>query len=229
MKVVAIIVAAGKGERMGKLLPKQYLYLNDRPVMIHTLEVFEQASMVNEIILVVAPDKVGYCSFELLPAYRLNKVKSIIEGGKTRQESVFYGLNAVPDDTDIVIIHDGVRPLLSVGLIEKVIEAARRSGAAIPVILPKDTVKLIDEEGFIDTTISRDKIRLSQTPQAFKFDLIRRAYEEVYKKGIEVTDDSAILESYGHKIEAVEGEYTNIKITTPDDIIWATHYLSKRL
>ena len=174
--------------------------------------------------MVLPKDEIDYCKSEVLDKYSL-KVDKIVEGGAERQDSVYNGLKSL-DNTDIVLIHDGARPFLSERVIEEGISNARKHGAAAPGVMPKDTIKIKDENSFSKETLNRNELVAVQTPQVFKMELIKECHEKVKEEKKIVTDDTMVVESYGHKVFLYEGEYTNIKITTPEDLILA-EYLAK--
>ncbi len=159
--------------------------------------------------------------------YNFSKVQKIIDGGETRQDSVYNGLKALSPDVDIVVIHDGARPLVEETLIQDSIEAAQKNGAVIAAIPLKDTVKKSQKNFFIKETLNREEIWRAQTPQTFKYDMILSAYHQAYKDKFCATDDAAIVERYGHKVKMIIGSEENIKITTPFDIIIAENFLKR--
>ncbi len=221
MKVSAIIPAGGAGRRIKSKKAKQYLSLDQIPILIHTLIVFERMKMIKEIILVVPENDLFYVQKELLPPYKLTKIKSVVAGGIERQDSVKNGLNEVSDKTDIVLIHDAVRPFIHDKIISAVVSEANKTGAATVGVRSKDTIKIIKRNNLISATIPRDNVWLTQTPQAFKYKILKKAYEKAHKDKFYGTDDASLVERIGQKVKMVEGSYENIKITTPEDIIIA--------
>jgi len=221
MKVSVIIPAGGSGSRIKSKKAKQYLSLDQIPILIHTLIVFERMKMINEMILVVPEKDLFYIQKELLPPYKLSKIKSVVAGGKERQDSVKNGLNEISDKTDIVVIHDAVRPFIHEKIISAVVSEAKITGAATAGVMSKDTIKIIMRNNLIAETIPRDNVWLTQTPQAFKYKILKKAYEKAHKDKYHATDDASLLERIGQKVKMVEGSYENIKITTPEDIIIA--------
>lgn len=216
---VAIIVAAGRGTRAGGEGPKQFRALAGIPLLVHTLRQFEECAAVTEIVL-VAP--VRETNFHLSSGpYELRKLARVVEGGATRTESVWRGLQTLNDArTRIVAVHDGVRPFVTPTEIERTIRAAEETGAAVlcaPVI---DTIKLIEGER-IARTLPRETLRRALTPQCFRYELLRRAYERARAAGVEATDDSALIELSGAEVALVEGDARNIKITRPEDFALA--------
>jgi 2-C-methyl-D-erythritol 4-phosphate cytidylyltransferase len=223
---VAIVVAAGKGTRLGGDRPKQFLELAGVPVIIHTLRQFERSKRINEVVTVLpAEDTAGFQS--LAQKFSVNKVCRIIAGGLTRAQSVRNGLNAIAE-ADIVAVHDGVRPLVTPEEIDEVVNAAERSGAAILTAPVADTIKRVDGDRILET-VSRAELRRALTPQCFQFDLLKLAYEhldEIESAGIEITDESLLVEKLGVPVVAVEGSSRNIKITDEADLAIAGRLLT---
>ena len=214
----AVIVAGGKGRRMGIDINKQYLELNGKVVLAHTIEQFEQCKLVDEIIVVTAEDEVIYCTEHIWKKYGFLKIKSIVPGGKTRQDSVYNGLLGVSPKSQIVAIHDGARPLIKKEEIKASIEGAVEVGACILGVPVKDTIKICDQGQFVIQTPSRDTLWAVQTPQTFQYDLILRAYKEGIKNNLQATDDAMLVEALGYPVKMIRGRYDNIKITTLEDI-----------
>jgi 2-C-methyl-D-erythritol 4-phosphate cytidylyltransferase len=212
MKLYALIVAGGSGKRMGAELPKQYLEIAGRPVLMHTIERFRSFSDSIEIIAVLPENQLRFWS-DLQKKYSFNIPHTVVKGGRTRFFSVRNGLKFV-DDPGLVAIHDGVRPFVSIDTIRKCFETAEKLGNAIPVIPPADTLRMISDQG--STPVNRLLIRQVQTPQVFHSTLIKKAYEQDYLP--EFTDDATVLEKTGIKINLVDGNRENIKITTPEDL-----------
>jgi len=215
---VAIIVAGGSGKRMLRDLPKQFLSLDGIPILGRTLIKFEKTSSVDRVVLVVPKDDMAYAKNEIVGKYQILKVKHIRAGGETRQDSVRSGLEMVDDSDDVVVIHDGVRPFLSEELIDLSIREAVRNGAVIPVIPLKNTIKIVGEDGIIRDTPDRSDLRLAQTPQAFRREIILEAYRSAYREGFYGTDDASLVERMGVPVQTIPGLYDNIKITTPGDL-----------
>ena len=226
-KVFAIIVAAGTGKRMNSTVKKQYMEIDSRPVLALTLKAFED-SKTDEIIVVTGIDEIEYVSEDIVKKYGFKKVVSVCAGGRERCDSVYEGIKQVTED-GFVLIHDGVRPLITPTLIDSCIENVKRNGACIPGVPEKDTVKEADENMEVVRTPDRKKMFRIQTPQCFRVDLIKEAFEKFYKSGdssSSMTDDAMLVEKYtGHKVKIIEGDYKNIKITTPEDIKLAEFYL----
>ena len=215
---VAIVVAAGKGTRLGGERPKQFLELRGVPVIIHTLRQFERCKEINEVITVLpAEDTAGFES--LTKQFELKKASRVVAGGATRAQSVRNGLNAI-SDADIVAVHDGVRPFVTADEIDRVVVASRGSGAAVLTAPVADTIKRI-QEGRIIETVPRAELRRALTPQCFRFAILKRAYEkldELESAGLEITDDSLLVERLGVEVLVVEGSARNIKITNEEDL-----------
>lgn len=227
MKTYAIIVAAGKGDRMNSAQPKQYLQLQEKPILSHAIVAFNDCPDVHQITLVVPPHDVRFCHENIIDKLSLKKPLDIIAGGQRRQDSVFNGILSIDDNDSIVVIHDGVRPLIRSDMISGVIKSAKMSGACIVGIPVPDTVKFVDADGHITKTIPREQLWLAQTPQAFHYALLRRAHEKIQEQGIEVTDDAALLELLGHPVTIRMGSKTNLKITTEEDLVLAEAILSQ--
>jgi 2-C-methyl-D-erythritol 4-phosphate cytidylyltransferase len=217
-KICAVIVAAGKGTRMGADVNKQFLNIKNKPILYYTLKAFASCTSIDEIILVTAKDEMQYCKSEIIKKYNINKVSNIVEGGRERQHSVFNGLMA-SKDCDIVLIHDGARPFVNDRIIEEGIEYAKKYGACTCGVQPKDTIKVREENGFSKNTLNRDSLFSVQTPQCFKYDLIVSCHEKISSECVKITDDTSVVEYFGHKVYLYEGSYNNIKITTPEDLV----------
>ncbi len=219
-KITAIVLAAGSGSRMNSQTKKQFMEIKGKPIVWYSLFAFQQ-SQVDEIILVTGKDDVEYCQKEIVDAYDLTKVKAVVAGGKERYESVYNGIKWV--NGDIVLIHDGARPILSQGIIDRCIDGAKEYNAVVAGMPVKDTIKIVGDNNIIEDTPDRSKIWLTQTPQAFNGNLIKLSYEKMMESGnVNVTDDAMVVEEYSDvKVRFVEGDYANIKITTPEDILLA--------
>lgn len=218
----AIVVAAGSGNRFDSKTPKQFAEILGKPVIIHTLEKFEACEAVSQVVLVLPSGEIQ--GFESRAGkFGLKKIISIIAGGANRAESVLNGLIAACPTTDIVAVHDGVRPLVSIDEITATIEKAQETGAACLVAIVTDTIKQVDG-GKITATLDRTKLRRAMTPQAFRYDLLRQAFDKG-SFGEDVTDECMLVERLGHEIAYVEGSPRNIKITHPEDRILAEELL----
>lgn len=218
MKNSVIIVAAGSGKRMKSAIAKQYIELKGRTILSYTVETFEKSDYIDEIILVTSSEAIDYVNKNIVQKYNFKKVKAVVEGGKERQDSVYNGLKNVSNDCDVVLIHDGVRPFVGDSYIAKLESIAMEFGACVLGAPVKDTIKVCNSEGYITDTPERSTLWLAQTPQCFKYDIIMKAYEKAYNEGYTGTDDSMLVEKTGVKVKMVEGDYNNIKITTPEDL-----------
>ena len=217
--ISAIVLAGGRGKRMNYHKSKQFIEIKGKPVLVYTLEKFIYNKSIDEVILVLPEDEVDYCKKEVLQKYSL-KVDRIVIGGKERQDSVFNALE-VMEKANIVLIHDGARPFISEKIIEEGIKYANIYGAAAPGVTPKDTIKIKNEDNISVDTPDRNTLVAVQTPQCFKYDEIYQCHRKIKEENAIVTDDTSVVERYGHKVYLYEGDYTNIKITTPEDLILA--------
>lgn len=232
-KFAAVVLSGGTGSRMKSDIPKQYLTIQEKPVIYYSLKAF-QDSNVSEIILVAGENYLDYCREEIVEAYQLTKVTKIVPGGKERYDSVLEGLRAI-SDADYVLIHDGARPMLTEEIILRAEAAAVEHQACVCGMPAKDTVKIADDKGFCAHTPDRKKVWIIQTPQAFAYPLIRNAYEKLRRDLEEerevppITDDAMVVE-YATNVPVyfAEGSYENLKITTPEDMLIAEMYLNKR-
>lgn len=225
MKVTAIVLAAGSGKRMNSKVHKQYLLINEKPVLYYSLKAFEESS-VDEIVLVVGADEIEYCKKEIVELFGFTKVCAIVEGGKERYNSVYEGLKAA-GETDYVLIHDGARPFLTQDIIERTIISVAQYGACVVGMPVKDTIKIVDDETFAKETPDRTKVWQVQTPQAFSYELVYDAYTRMLAgDDTGITDDAMVVERMtDYKVKLIEGSYRNIKITTPEDLLVAEVYL----
>nr|WP_212382129.1 2-C-methyl-D-erythritol 4-phosphate cytidylyltransferase [Alkaliphilus sp. B6464] len=228
LKTSAIIVAAGKGRRMGREYNKQYILLGNKPIVAHTIEVFEDSSLIDEIILVVGKGEVDLIKQIIIDKYNFKKVISIVEGGDRRQDSVYNGLRAIGNNCNIVLIHDGARPFITDSIIEEGIDVANKTGACIAAVPVKDTIKVSNESMDVVNTPNRETLWAVQTPQVFKYQLVMDAYEKLQNSNIEATDDAMIIERLGYTVKIIKGSYENIKITTPEDLILGEGILKNR-
>ena len=226
----AIVLAAGRGKRMQSSIPKQYLSLCGRPVAAWSLEAFEHFDPVSNIILVTSAGEIDYCREEIVKKYGISKVSRIVAGGAERYLSVACGLKALEGSgTDYVFIHDGARPLIDDALLSRVLACVRECGACVAGMPVKDTIKVVDGEGYAKTTPDRRTLWQVQTPQVFRYSLVREAYGRLMEKGISsVTDDAMVVETMTDtRVRLVEGSYRNLKITTPEDLEAAEIFLKK--
>jgi 2-C-methyl-D-erythritol 4-phosphate cytidylyltransferase len=219
LKTVAIIPAAGSGIRMENEHPKQFLDVDGRPLLAITLEQFQICPVIHTVILVVPEKEVAYSQNEIVTRHRLSKVKKVVVGGGRRQDSVRLGIEASGGDCELVLIHDGVRPLVTPDLIVRVVEAAQEHRAVITGLAAKETVKEIDQDALVMKTYDRQKVWLVQTPQVFRYEDILMAHRRAVEEGWEeVTDDALLVERLGIPVKMVEGSEDNIKVTTPQDL-----------
>lgn len=218
----AIILSAGKGTRMNTKVAKQYLELNGKPVLYYALKAFEE-SVADEVIVVAGKEDLEYVENKIVKAYGLQKVRAVVEGGSYRFASVYNGLKAVRENTEYVFIHDGARPLVSAEMIEKLYSAVKEKKAAVAACPAKDTIKITDNDGKVLSTPQRSSLWQVQTPQTFAYGLVKTAYDKLMASGnVDVTDDAMVVETYGkNPVYLVNTGYTNIKITTPEDMIIA--------
>lgn len=216
--VSVIIAAGGKGTRMGADINKVYLKILGKEILVYTIEAFQKNKNVDEIIIVTGKNDIDRCN-ELVKKYELSKVVTVVKGGTTRQKSVFNGIMA--SNGEIVAIHDGARPLISQGEIDAVINDCREYDAAAVGVSVKDTLKMVDQNGFIASTIDRELVCSIRTPQVFKRNIIVDAHQKAIEENFEATDDCGLAEFSGVKIKITAGSSENIKVTTPEDIIFA--------
>jgi len=228
MKVVALIPAAGRGIRMGTKEKKPYLTLAGKPILAHTLSVFEQCSLIDETILIVPEKEIKYSRISIVEAFNFKKVSKIVAGGLKRQDSVWKGLKVLKNGCEIVMVHDGVRPFLSQRNLEESIRQTANYGATVLAVAVKDTIKIVSKQAEVQKTIARNKLWAIQTPQTFKYDILKRAYEKAIKDGFYGTDDSSLVERLGIKVKIIPGSYENIKITTPEDLAFGEAILKRR-
>lgn len=221
-KITAIVLAAGSGSRMKSKTKKQFMEIKGKPVIWYSLFEFEK-SRVDEIILVTGKEDIDYCKKEIVEKYNLKKIKNVVAGGSERYESVYNGLKEVAGN--IVLIHDGARPLINNEIIERSIEGTIKSDACVVGVPVKDTIKRANKEGYIIDTPNRSELWITQTPQSFKTDLVKMAYKkmkEELEKGnttLNITDDAMVVEEFTtNQVRFVQGDYKNIKVTTPEDI-----------
>ena len=220
----AIIAAAGSGKRMASDRPKQFLHLAGTPIIFHTLKAFEECDSIQEVIVVLpAVESAGFLS--MAGKFGLKKLSKVVPGGATRADSVKRGLLAIRSATaDIVAVHDGVRPFVTIEEIEQTVMAAKETGAAILVAPVVDTIKEV-KGGTVVRTIDRASLRHALTPQCFRYEVLRQAYEQVDVNDPSLTDESSLVERMGASVAIVEGSSRNIKITTQEDLALAEAYL----
>lgn len=227
--VAAVIVAAGTGARMGiQAVSKQFIPVQDRPILAHTLARFERCGHIDEIVLVIREDEHARCT-HLLAEAGITKVSRLVHGGAERQDSVWNGLQHVAPDTEIVLIHDAVRMFVTPDILERSIAAARECGAGVVAIPAHDTIKTampVGDDVFVDHTPDRRLMWQAQTPQSFQYAIICDLHRKAHSQGLSVTDDAMLAEHFGQRVKIVPGTFRNIKITTPDDLVIAEAFLS---
>lgn len=224
----AIIPASGLGRRLSRGTGKAFVPLLGKPLIVFTLYPFELSDSIDEIVLVVGKEDIPRAE-QIIKDYEIKKVNRIVAGGKERQDSVWNGLRAISPDTELVVIHDGARPLVSAKIIEDSIKTAREYGAAIAAIPVTDTIKTSSDGRMVESTLDRSKLYAIQTPQTFKREIIIAAYEHAYAEGFYGTDDASLVERMGFPVALVAGSHENIKITTPTDIQIAEAIMSKKI
>jgi 2-C-methyl-D-erythritol 4-phosphate cytidylyltransferase len=225
MSTLAIIPAAGSGVRMGSETPKQFLALDGVPIFIHTLRKFAASDVVNDVLLALRPEEIARAQTEI-DRESFATPPRLTVGGSSRQQTVAMALALAPSETEIVIVHDAVRPFVEPEMIHRIVEAARKHGAAIFAVPTVDTVKQVEHQ-VITGTIPRERIALAQTPQAFRYDLIHEAFERAEAEGFHGTDESSLIEHLGGKVAVLMGSDRNIKITKPSDLPLARLYIAQ--
>jgi 2-C-methyl-D-erythritol 4-phosphate cytidylyltransferase len=225
---VALVPAAGRGLRMGGNVPKQFLVLGGQPLIVHSLRVLQAAAVVDEIVLAVPETDMEYCLTQIVTPHHFTKVTKVVPGGKERQDSVRHALEASPEETEVVLVHDAVRPFLTEQMVETVVAAARKTGAAIVALPMRDTVKEVGADHIIGRTIDRRPLWLAQTPQAFRRDWLLGAHRKAHAEGVHATDDAYLVEWFGQAVSVVDGSGENIKVTRPEDLVIAEAILASR-
>ncbi len=227
-KTIAIIPAAGAGVRMGGVRPKQFLTLSDRPILARTLVPFQLSQTVDGVIIVAPSEDVEFCRKTIVEKYQFQKVIKVVAGGTKRQDSVRLGLAAAPKNCRLVVIHDGVRPLITAMDIDRIVMEAERHPAVIVGLPVKETLKSVNADQMVTGTYDRSHAWLIQTPQVFQFKDILRAHQTAFKEDWgELTDDAALIEKLGISVRVMAGSQNNIKITTPHDLALAGFLLGK--
>jgi len=222
MQVNALIVAAGEGKRIGSAVPKPFLPIGDRPMILHTLRRFGESRTVRKVVLLTSKKEISRCQELVRSDSQLRGLECIIRpGGLRRQDSVSQGLTQLDADCEVVIIHDGVRPFVSSRLIDRCVELAFKEGAVIVGVPVRDTIKVISADRLVRETPPRDSLWEIQTPQVFRTEIIREAYRQAVLEGTEATDDAMLVERLGKNVTLLEGQTTNIKITVPEDFLFA--------
>lgn len=228
MKCSVIIPAGGIGKRFGTQMPKQFVELGGVPIIIHTIRIFDQVEDVEGIVIPVHNEWFTHTK-ELIEKYNCNKVKEIIIGGVERQDSVFNGLHTkTVQDSEIVLVHDAVRPFAEPKMVQNIITLTEDYGSVIPGLTPKETVKERNNKGIVLKTIDRNKLSLIQTPQGFWNDIITSAYTKASAAGFKGTDEASLVEFIGYKTTIIDGDDSNIKITTPFDLKIAELIMNER-
>lgn len=233
MKTTAIVLSAGFGKRMNSNIPKQYMDIDGKPLIYYTLKTFEE-SFIDNIILVTGKGDISYCREEIVEKYSFAKVTDIVIGGKERYHSVYNGLKAARG-ADYVFIHDGARPFLNNDALLRAYDCVSKTNACVLGVPVKDTIKVVDENLVIEATPNRKHLYSIQTPQTFAYELVMAAYEqliqkenELLSKGVNITDDAMVVEYFSDtKVQVVMGDYQNIKVTTPEDLLIGKILLQK--
>ena len=222
----AVIVAAGKGRRMGTEISKQFLPLCGKEILAHSVEKFEKAEKIRDIVLVTGEDSLQDIR-DMAQEYGWKKITSVVAGGKERQDSVWNGLQAVSADTEIVLIHDGVRPFVTEDILNHSIETAVEMGGCVAGVPAKDTIKVCNGENIAVATPDRSTLWQIQTPQTFRKELILQAYQKAKAEGFAGTDDASLAEYSGCPVKVIMGSYRNIKITTKEDLLIGEAFLKE--
>lgn len=213
---------------MGGTVPKQFLALGGLPLLVHALRVLEASPEIHRIIVAVPRTEREYCLDQVVVPHGFKKVGKIVSGGEHRQDSVRHALAEVDEETEIVLVHDAVRPFLTERMVRDVIEQAAKHGAAIVAIPMRDTVKQVGADGAIERTVDRRHLWLAQTPQAFRRDWLEEAHRKAQLEGIRATDDAHLVELLGRRVAVVEGSGENIKVTRPEDMVIGEAILAAR-
>lgn len=223
----ALVLAAGQGKRMGTKVQKQFLEIDGKPVLFYSLRAFEESAIIDDIILVTGEGCEKYCREEIVSKYNFTKVRKIVVGGKERYHSVWNGLKEIESD-GYVFIHDGARPLVTEEIIKRTYDTLQECRACVVGMPVKDTIKIVDSEGYIVDTPDRNYVWQVQTPQAFEVELVKSAYGKLIERtDVQVTDDAQVVEAMMYEdVKLVEGSYENMKITTPEDLKLAELFLS---
>ncbi len=229
MSVTAIVPAAGRGDRMGSAVAKQFLPLGGKPILTRTLLVLAGAPEITDVLVVVDEQDQERCRREVLEPYGVGKVRDVLPGGEMRQDSVERGLAEVDEKVEFVLVHDGVRPLVTQAVITATVRAAAQHGAAVAAVPVRDTVKRVSQGApVVDVTVEREGLWAVQTPQVFRRELIVEAYSRAREDGFTGSDDASLVEHSGHAVHIVEGAVENLKITTPGDLIMAEAILREQ-
>lgn len=227
-RVTALIPAAGMGRRMGKAVAKQFLPLGDKPMLAHSLLALQRSPDIDEIIPILSQEEMEHCLKDIIEAFHITKVRTLVVGGRERQDSVYNGICKLEKDAAVVLVHDGARPFVTTEMIRECVELVRK-GESVTVGVPlKDTIKEVDDQGRVLRTLQRSRLWAIQTPQAFPVKSLRKAHEESIRKKFAGTDDAALVERNGDPVRVIMGSYENIKITTPEDLVLAEEILKRR-
>jgi 2-C-methyl-D-erythritol 4-phosphate cytidylyltransferase len=230
MKAAAIIPAAGSGERMGSSIKKPYIILQGMPLLSHTLRVFAEAPDIAELIVTVNPGQEDYCRKQVVEGCAIAKPVTVVAGGSRRQDSVRNGLASISGSVDLIMIHDGARPFVTVQMIKDALEITRLKRATTMAVPVKDTAAMVAKDtAVIERTLERDCLYLIQTPQTFERELICEAHRRAWAEGFAGTDDASLVERLGVPVSVIMGSYDNIKITTQEDMLFAEAILKRRL
>ena len=225
--ITLLVPCAGKGIRLNKKTPKQFLVLKDKPIFIHTLLIFEKSPFIDYIVLATRKEYINFVQKEI-ERFKIKKVTSIVEGGETRQASVYNAMLNAPSSTEIFLVHDAVRPFVSLALIEKIIEYTKQFGSAIPALKVRDTVIKAKNEK-VYKKLEREDIFLVQTPQGIKADILRKCLTDAQKNNLSFSDESTLLLHYKYQVHIVEGEFLNFKITYPEDLRLAEYLVECKI
>ena len=225
MSVCAVVPAGGTGTRMGGTVPKQFLELNGKPILYYTLKTLQDCGIISELILVVPEKEYENACTDWLGKPEI--VKKVVVGGAKRQDSVYNGFCELSPQTEIVLVHDGVRPFLSHQMIQESVDAAREYGAAITAIPVNDTIKKVDDSGLVSKTVDREGLWRVQTPQVFRYELLEEAFKKANSEKFYGTDEGTLIEHLGKPVKVVEGSEQNIKITRPEDLRLSEIFISK--
>ena len=226
-RIAALIPAAGSGVRMGGNIAKPFLQLGGRAILAHTLDVFERCATIDDVWVIVAAENVAACRQGIIERHGFRKVRDVVAGGASRQESVWCGLQRIDDAVDLVVVHDGVRPFVTEAVLQETLGCAAQHGAAVAAVPLRDTLKRVSERGEVEATVARENLWRTQTPQAFERHLLIAAHRQAQARGLRATDDASLLESMGHPVKVVLGLESNVKITTPEDLILGASLLRK--
>jgi 2-C-methyl-D-erythritol 4-phosphate cytidylyltransferase len=227
-RTAALIPAAGSGSRMQSAIPKPFLRIGGREILACTLDVFEACDAIHEVWIIAASEHRALCQQSIVSSYGYRKIRGVVTGGATRQESVWRGLQRIEETVEFVVVHDGVRPFVTPALVHETLRQAMLYGAAITAVPVKDTLKRVSAAGEVETTVPRRGLWRTQTPQAFQRALLWMAFQHAWEHGIIATDEAGLLEAYGQRVKVVPGIESNVKVTTPDDLLMCEGLLRAR-